>query len=161
MSTHYSTLGRKKSRLESEIRIEPTIPKVPVIGLDYSRRQTSNVSGFDSMSSITAIYSQINRPLKSKNRPSVKSSFNTTSNGITAANAATNPMTDHVTNHLSGHLTNTGGRSPVRPESIARPHSLAVHRMPNGIHAIQLSDNDSLDDNLAEYVLSSERKSRK
>jgi hypothetical protein len=49
------------------MRIESTIPKVPVIGLDYTRRDTSNISRFDSMSSLTAIYSQISRPKVKKN----------------------------------------------------------------------------------------------
>ncbi|CAG2112346.1 unnamed protein product [Medioppia subpectinata] len=55
--------GRKKSKLEAIRAVEPTIPKLPVVGLDYSPRQTSNVSRFDTMSSITAIYSQITRPV--------------------------------------------------------------------------------------------------
>ncbi|XP_054166896.1 uncharacterized protein LOC128964335 [Oppia nitens] len=64
--------GRKKSKLSDSHIIESTVPKqMPVIGLDYSPRQTSNISRFDSMSSITAIYSQISRPPNKTSKKSI------------------------------------------------------------------------------------------
>jgi hypothetical protein len=58
------------------MRIESTIPKVPVIGLDYTRRDTSNLSRFDSLSSLTAIYSQISRPKVNKTSIDINSNGN-------------------------------------------------------------------------------------
>lgn len=64
-------LGRKKipPRFEGA-RIERTIPKPTIIGLDYHPRKSSSASSthinlmtrYDSMNSINAIYSQISKP---------------------------------------------------------------------------------------------------
>jgi len=57
-------------------RIERTIPKPTIIGIDYHPRKNSSASGmnhlnlmtrYDSMNSINAIYSQIKKPILSSN----------------------------------------------------------------------------------------------
>lgn len=63
-------LGRKKASPRFEgARIERTIPKPTIIGLDYHQRKNSSASNtphvlsrYDSMNSLTAIYSQISKP---------------------------------------------------------------------------------------------------
>lgn len=69
------TIGKKKESPRFEgARIERTIPKPTIIGLDYHQRKNSSASTnshlniinrYDSMNSLTAIYSQINKPFKS------------------------------------------------------------------------------------------------
>lgn len=112
-------LGNKRQILphfESSHRIEPPFPKPNVIGLDYHRRKNSTSSSltpfnflnrYDSMNSLTAIYSQIHH-----HHPSIASHSNRISPPMTNSSPSPNLHALNHHQHLAGPLS-----PPVLPGS--------------------------------------------